>query len=266
MPGSAFEARPDAGAPGRPEHALCAAPVPILTYHQIDAPPPRGTPFRSLSVHPQVFARHMHWLARLGYRGLSMRELMPYLSGARAGKVFGLTFDDGFLNVHRHALPVLEALGFSATNYVVAGQIGGWNAWDAEKGVPRSPLMGGREIAEWTAAGNEIGAHTLDHADLARLDDAAAQAQIAGSRKMLEDLLGVPVDAFCYPYGSYRQQHAAIARAAGFTSATTTVRGRVRAGADLWQLPRVPVVRATGFLQLAQKLFTAYEERRARRG
>ena len=49
-------------------------------------------------------------------------------------------------------------------------------------------------------------------------------------------------------------------------SATTTVRGRVLRGADMRQLPRVPVLRATGFLQLAQKLFTAYEERRAQRG
>lgn len=266
MPGSAFGARPDAGAAGGPEHALCAAPVPVLTYHQIDVPPARGTPFRSLTVHPKVFGRHMRWLARLGYRGLSMRELMPYLAGARSGKVFGLTFDDGFLNVHRHALPVLRELGFTATNYFVAGQIGGWNAWDAEKGVPGSPLMGRHEIAEWIAGGNEAGAHTVDHADLARLDDAAAQAQIAGSRKMLEDLLGVQVDAFCYPYGSYLPQHALMARAAGFASATTTVRGRVLRGADMWQLPRVPVLRATGFLQLAQKLFTAYEERRAQRG
>lgn len=264
MPGSAFGDR--AGTPDRPALALCPAPIPILTYHQIDIPPARGTPFRSLTVHPKVFGRHMRWLARLGYRGLSMRKLMPYLAGARSGKVFGLTFDDGFANVHRHALPVLQELGFTATNYVVAGQIGGWNAWDAEKGVPRSPLMEKREIAEWAAAGHEVGAHTVDHADLAGLDDEAAQAQIAGSRKMLEDLLGAPVDAFCYPYGSYRQQHAAIARAAGFASATTTVRGRVRYGADMWQLPRVPVVRATGFLQLAQKMFTAYEERRAQRG
>ena len=83
---------------------------------------------------------------------------------------------------------------------------------------------------------------------------------------MLEDLLGVQVDAFCYPYGSYLPQHALMARAAGFASATTTVRGRVLRGADMRQLPRVPVLRATGFLQLAQKLFTAYEKRRAQRG
>lgn len=266
MPAPISSGRPDAGSAGWPAFALCAAPVPILTYHQIDIPPVRGTPFRSLTVHPRVFARHMRWLARFGYRALSMRDLMPYLAGERGGKVFGLTFDDGFLNVHRHALPILRELGFTATNYFVAGQIGGWNFWDADKGVPRAPLMDRNQIAEWTKAGNEVGAHTVDHADLALLDDAAAERQIADSRKVLEELSGQPVEAFCYPYGSYRQQHALMARRAGFSSATTTMRGRVRGAADMWQLPRVPVARATGFPQLAQKLFTAYEERRQLRG
>ncbi len=249
-----------------PTHARCTVPVAILTYHQIDVPPARGTPFRSLSVHPAVFRRHMRWLARLGYRGLSMRDLMPYLAGERRGKVFGLTFDDGFLNVHRHALPVLKELGFTATNYFVAGHPGGTNFWDAAKGVPESRLMGRSEVLEWAGAGNEIGAHTVDHADLSRLEDDAAAAQIAHSRTLLEELAGEQVMSFCYPYGSYRAEHARMARTAGFASATTTVRGRVRHGADMWQLPRVPVVRPTNFLRLAQKLLTSYEDRRGQRG
>ena len=48
------------------------APVPILTYHQIEAPPPRGTPYRSLVVSPGAFARQMGLLKLLGYTGLSM--------------------------------------------------------------------------------------------------------------------------------------------------------------------------------------------------
>ena len=217
-------------------------------------------------MHPAVFRRHMNWLARLGYRGLSMRDLMPYLAGERTGKVFGLTFDDGFLNVHRHALPVLRELGFTATNYFVAGHPGGSNFWDADKGVPEAPLMDKREILEWARAGNEVGAHTGDHADLQHLGDDAARAQIEGSHAILTDLAGEPVDAFCYPYGSYRTEHADMARLAGFSSATTTTRGHVRHGADMWQLPRIPVVRSTNFLRLAQKLFTTYEDRRGRRG
>ena len=99
--------------------------IPILMYHQIDLPAPRGSRFRGLTVHPSSFRRQMTWMHRLGYQGLSMRDLMPYLGGERTGKVFGITFDDGFRNVHQHALPVLRQLGFTSTNYFVANHLDG---------------------------------------------------------------------------------------------------------------------------------------------
>src|SRR5690606_27135184 len=109
---------------------MISAMIPILMYHQVGLPAPRGTPFRSLTVHPDSFRRQMVWMHRLGYRGLSMRELVPYLAGQKQGKVFGITFDDGFRNVYEHALPVLNKLGFTSTNYFVVHQAGGTNVWD----------------------------------------------------------------------------------------------------------------------------------------
>lgn len=243
----------------------CAQPIPILTYHQIAAPPAKGAPFRSLTVDPRLFTRHMRWLKRLGYRGLSMRDLEPYLSGERSGRVFGLTFDDGFRNVYQHAMPVLGALGFTATNYFVAGHPDGVNHWDAHHGVASSPLMSAAEIRAWAAAGHEVGSHTLDHIDLDKVEAEVACVQIDGARRVLEDLVQQPVEAFCYPYGHYQLLHAEMARQSGYRSATTTDRGRVHAGADPWQLPRVPVLRTTHFLALTQKLFTTYEDRRGKR-
>lgn len=111
------------------------SPIPILTYHQVEAPPVRGTPYRSLVVSPGAFARQMGLLRLLGYRGLSMSALLPYLRGEAVGKVVGITLDDGYVNNLEHALPVLRHNGFSATCYIVSGQVGGTNAWDAAKGV-----------------------------------------------------------------------------------------------------------------------------------
>ncbi|MYN13429.1 polysaccharide deacetylase family protein [Pusillimonas sp. TS35] len=237
-------------------------PIPILMYHQIARPSPRGTPYRSLSVAPGTFARHMRWLKALGYRGLSMRDLAPYLAGERTGKVFGLTFDDGFRNVHRHALPVLQSLGFTATNYFVAGHLGGHNFWDASEGVPSAPLMDAQELRDWVAAGNEAGSHTIDHVDLPALPPDEAVTQLSRSRTMLAALSGAPCEAFCYPYGHYDANHVHLVRKAGYTSATTTDRGRAQPGASLFELPRVPVLRTTSFLLLLQKLTTNYEDKR----
>jgi len=237
-------------------------PIPILTYHQVDTPPPRGTPYRSLVVSPGAFARQMGLLRLLGYRGLSMTDLQPYLRGERQGRVVGITLDDGYVNNLRHALPVLQRHGFTATCYIVSGRLGGSNVWDLAKGVPPAPLMDAAQLRAWAAGGQEIGAHTRSHADLAALDDAAAQAEIAGCRDDLESLLGMPVRQFCYPYGRYCARDAALVQAAGYDAATTTQRSRSTAADGPYALPRVPVHQSTTLPLFWAKVATGYEDRR----
>jgi len=239
------------------------APIPILTYHQIGVAPPKGTPFRSLTVSANAFARQMRSLTVLGYQGLSMSALQPYLNGEKAGKVVGITFDDGYLNNLEHALPVLQAQGFSATCYVPSGLVGQSNVWDAARGVPAAPLMNASQLRAWVQAGQEIGAHGCTHADLTQLPAARAQAEIADSRAALEQLVGTPVRHFCYPYGRYQPAHVVMVEQAGYASATTVRRGRAMAGAPGLELPRVPVLRSTHLLLFALKLATRYEDRRA---
>jgi peptidoglycan/xylan/chitin deacetylase (PgdA/CDA1 family) len=102
-------------------------------YHQIDEPPPRGTMLRGLIVAPSSFAWQMKMLRLMGYTGLSMRELEPYLAGEKRGRVVGITFDDGYQNNLKHALPILKANGFTGTCYGVSRMVGGTNSWDAGK-------------------------------------------------------------------------------------------------------------------------------------
>lgn len=243
-------------------HSAQAALIPILMYHQIAQAPARGAAFRSLYVAPADFARQMAFLRLLGYCGLSMSALLPYLRGERSGKVVGITFDDGYLNNLSHALPVLRRHGFSSTCYAVSQQLGKTNEWDREVGIAPTALMDGAQLRQWLAGGQEVGAHTRHHARLTQLDAASAGDEIAGSKSELESLLDTPVRHFCYPYGDYGAEHVAMARAAGFASVTTTRRGRVAAGEDLLQLPRVPVMRATSLPLLWLKVATGYEDRR----
>jgi peptidoglycan/xylan/chitin deacetylase (PgdA/CDA1 family) len=242
--------------------AMQRQPIPILTYHQVEQPPPRGVPYRSLVVAPGAFARQLGLLRALGYRGLSMSALEPYLRGEKSGKVVGITLDDGYVNNLDHALPVLRRHGFSATCYVVSGQVGGSNVWDLEKGIPERPLMDERQLKAWIAGGQEVGAHTRNHVDLTRADAATAGDEITGSKRELEQRLGVEVRHFCYPYGAHRAEHGAMAHAAGYATATTTQRSRSRQGDDLFALPRVPVLRSTSWPVLWLKVATAYEERK----
>ncbi|MFN4360474.1 MAG: polysaccharide deacetylase family protein [Hylemonella sp.] len=235
--------------------------IPILMYHQIDEPPPSGTPLRGLVVSPGAFARQMCLLKLLGYRGLSMRDLEPYLRGEKQGKVVGLTFDDGYQNNLHHALPILQRYGHTATIYAVSDMMGGRNIWD-EGLVAQKPLMNLDEWRAWRDAGMDIGSHTRTHAHLKELDADAARQEIAGSRLELEQQLGSPVRHFCYPYGQFRPEHAALARQAGYATATTTVRGRVHPGDDPYTLRRIMVACSTNLIQFAAKVLTSYEDKR----
>ena len=231
-------------------------------YHQIGQPSPKGAPYRGLTVHPADFRRQMTWLRRFGYRGLSMRDLLPYVRGERQGKVVGITFDDGYRNVYQNALPVLSEQGFTATNYFVARQLDGGNVWDHQKGIAHSDLMSADEMRAWAAAGMDVGSHTLDHPFLPKLSPDIAGFQIRQSKHELEDILGADVTAFCYPYGGESPELRAMVRDAGYTNATTTKRGLARTSDDLYGLPRATVARSTNIIRFLQKCMTRLEDKR----
>jgi peptidoglycan/xylan/chitin deacetylase (PgdA/CDA1 family) len=213
-------------------------PIPILSYHQVDERPPRGTLWRELVTPPERFRQEMRALARRGWRCVSMRELQPYLRGERRGKVVGLTFDDGFLN-NMEALPILQEFGFTATLFAIPGLLGGVNEWDRPAGIAMKPLMSLEHLQAWRLAGMEIGSHTFNHVDLTECDAQQAHHEIDGSRRALEALLGCEVESFCYPYGRLRDEHVDMVRAARYTSACTCEMRRVQPGADLLRLPRL---------------------------
>ena len=237
-------------------------PIPVLVYHQIDEAPPKGRPFRSLYVTPAAFARQMLLLKWLGYTGLSMSGLLPYLNGERRGKVVGITFDDGYLNNLNHALPVLMKHGFSSTCYAVSDLAGKTNLWDQNIGIAQTPLMNASQMHQWRAGGQEIGSHTKSHANLPAIGTDAAYAEIALGKTDLETALKAPVNHFCYPYGCYEPSHVAIAKEQGFNTATTTQRSRCHSGTDMLEIPRIPIVRSTSLPLFWIKIASGYEDNR----
>ncbi len=87
-----------------------------------------------------------------------------------------------------------------------------------------------------------IGGHTRSHPYLSRLSRAQAEDEILGSKARLEEMLGVPVRHFAYPFGSrdsFTEETVEILRAGGFVSALTTRRGACKPGAPMYALPRI---------------------------
>lgn len=235
-------------------------PVPILMYHSI-ASMPKGTVMRSLHVPPKLFRLQMWLLKILGYKGLSMGELQPYLVGEKQGKVVGITFDDGFKNNLVEALPILKKNGFSATCYIISQNIGGINHWDLGKGIDENPLMDESEINEWIDSGMEIGSHTQNHVRLAESDIEIATKEIMQSKLDLEKQFNCSIEHFCYPYGNYNDEIVAITQNSGYDTATTVNRGRSKSDDNLFTLPRVPITHRTFIHLFLMKILSKYEDK-----
>lgn len=122
-------------------------------------------------------------------------------------------------------------------------------------------MMRAEQVARLAASGMDIGAHTLSHPILARVSPAQAREEIAGSKAMLESIVGRSVALFAYPNGvphqDYRAEHVEMVRRAGFDAAVSTAWGVARPDADLFQLPRFTPwdrARARFALRLAHNL------------
>jgi len=210
--------------------------TPILMYHEV-GPHRGGSKLNHWRVLPENFARQLDHLARRGYRGVALCDLLnrPSADGKRAV----ITFDDGYEGVLARALPLLAAHGFSATVFVVSGKIGGVNDWDGE--TPGDALLSADGVRALAAAGIEIGSHGATHRALTELSDADLVAEVAGSKAALEAVIGAPVVSFCYPYGAFDDRSVEAVQQAGYRAATV-IRGGIPADlADPFRLKRVAV-------------------------
>ncbi len=210
--------------------------VVLLMYHKI-APAPLTTGLPMLYVTGEDFDRQMTELAAAGLACVPYGEVQHAIDAGQ--RAFCLTFDDGFCNVVENALPVLQARSLRAIQFIVAGQIGGTDAWDRAIGEPPLPLMDDAQIRDWLAAGQEIGAHTLTHPHLPTLSPGQARAEIFDSKKLLEDRFGVPIRHFCYPYGDYNEAVRDLVGEAGYETAPTVRFGTNRPGGAPLELHRV---------------------------
>lgn len=82
------------------------------------------------------------------------------------------------------------------------------------------------------------GAHTENHPDLTTLGAGQLEAEIAGSRARLSEVLDREIVAFSYPFGRYSAPVASRVREAGFTWACRSGNDLVRPAVGDHELPR----------------------------
>lgn len=211
------------------------------------------------------FRAQMRFLARMGYRVIGLDQALSGLfqGAALPRRPVVLTFDDGTRDFHEHALPILREHAYPATVFPVSGLLGRSADFVTYRPVPR--LMSAETLRAVHDAGVQVGSHTVTHPRLTQLEPEAVGRELADSKAFLEDLLGAPVDHFCYPKGDYNERVRDQVRMAGYRSALTTVRGAANTAANPFEIPRKAVSFGDNLIGYAWKLhFKHAQKTRAR--
>jgi peptidoglycan/xylan/chitin deacetylase (PgdA/CDA1 family) len=213
--------------------------IPILLLHKI-GPSPARTNLPWMYVSPSAFPKQMSALKLSGFRTISIDQAISL--DQRGSSQVVITFDDGFEGVFLHAGAFLRDLGFRAIQFLVADRLGQLNQWDF--GIDTTPerLMDRVQVNDWLSLGHEIGAHTLTHPRLTEISREKAREEISSSKKKLEDLFGVPIRHFAYPYGSHNQETMNLVREAGLETACSAEQGVVLPGENVFGLKRLSVI------------------------
>ena len=217
----------------------------VLMYHSIGVA--ETDPYQ-ITVSPPSFERQMQYLRDRGLRRCNMRELVDAQDRGCSAGLVGLTFDDGYTDFARNAVPTLRHHGFTATVFVVVRRLGTTNGWDSRG--PRKTLMNAAQLRDVHAAGMEVASHSATHASLPEVAEPALRSEIADSRAELEDVLGDEVRGFAYPYGHLGPREVDAVRQAGYAYACAIWRSP-QVGRHA--LPRAYVGERDGSLRLRAK-------------
>ncbi|RYG48945.1 polysaccharide deacetylase family protein [bacterium] len=201
--------------------------TPILCYHKVG---PEAEEGRFLNVAPERLAGHAAWLKRR-YRVVRLRDLD--LNARQAV----MTFDDAYQSACSYGVEVLDRAGVFGTFFAVAGKLGGTSDWDGERARPLAEADTLRLIS---AAGHEIGNHTLSHPRLPTLDASGQRREILEADRELARW-GFTPKTLCYPWGAFDETTLRVAREVGYVRAVSLRKGLARRGEDLLCLRRVAI-------------------------
>jgi len=205
----------------------------VLMFHGVSAQKYTGVP---REVQPFLTRNDLEtvlsWL-RQRHVLLTSKE---FLGGDKPGVL--LTFDDGLANNHANALPVLQKFEAPAVFFVTLQHIldprdllpGSRElarmGWGREQAVPKTiavDIYDGMSVEQLRSCARHplitIGSHTISHPFLTRCGAEELDREIAGSKRMLEEIINKRVDLFAYPTGDYNREVIQAVKKAGYQAA-----------------------------------------------
>ncbi len=183
-----------------------AVTVPILMYHHIGISPIGSRYYLT----PDKFEEQMRLLQAWEYTPITTSMLVDAILEGTSLPPHPviLTFDDANEDNYTTAFPIMQKYGMTGVLYIPYNFIGADGFLSVE------------QITEMAAAGWEVGSHSLSHPDLTRdISPERLRTEIVDSRRKLEDLLGLPILTFAYPFGDVNGAVVDYVKFAGYIAA-----------------------------------------------
>ena len=211
---------------------------------------PRSDDESRYYVSPRRFSRLMRYFQSAGFKTATTAQ---WLDNSASEKHALLTFDDGYDDLYEELLPLVIQHGYTPLIFLVADHIGASNVWDQRSGLRARNLLTLAQIREMQKYGVEFGSHTMTHPWLPGVSDAQLRNEVRDSKHRLEDLVGIEMTTFAYPFGGVDRRVRSAVADAEYKLAFTT-----EPGINWWNDPlfqrRVEVNDYTTVLDFACKL------------
>jgi len=215
-------------------------PLVVLFYHRI-----ADDRANDWTLSNRLFSRQIRWL-RAHFELVSLGEIRRrVVCGVNRRPCVSITFDDGYADNCREAIPLLTGQGIPCTYFVTLRNVldGEPFAHDLARGHALEPNTL-EQLRAMAAAGVEIGAHTYTHPNLARITDRRElHREVVTAREELAGAVGRPVRYFAFPFGQQADlnwEAFELARQAGYEAVCSAYGGYNFPGGDAFHLQRIP--------------------------
>jgi peptidoglycan/xylan/chitin deacetylase (PgdA/CDA1 family) len=216
-------------------------PIIVLCYHRIS-----DDGLNSWTTSNRLFTQQIRWLAKR-FRFISLEETQRRIrSGENHEPCVSITFDDGYADNCRSALPWLLKENIPCTYFVTLHNVLTQESFVHDLAAGHHVLPNTiAQLEKMAEAGIEVAIHAYTHSDLGAVADARILGhEVVAAGKDLEAIINRPVRYFAFPYGLYANLNSTvfeIARQAGYEAVCSAYGGFNYPGDDPFHLQRIVV-------------------------
>ncbi|MDQ2659447.1 MAG: polysaccharide deacetylase family protein [Verrucomicrobiota bacterium] len=201
------------------------AQVVVFGYHRFEKTIHRP----DTEMTPEMFEGQMKELKEKNIPVIGMQDFLAWKRGEKSipPRAAIITFDDGWKTQYEVAWPIMKKYGYPFTLFIYTEGVKGMK-------YGGGAAMSWEMLAEMRDAGVDIEGHSATHQDLRKPYDKVRkkrlspeeyqewlQAEIVGSKQLLEQKLGIRVNCFAVPFGYINDEVRAFITKAGFEAIFT---------------------------------------------